>query len=344
MFMKHWVMLVLCAATFFVAPPADAFQKKVKGALREKDARRAISTMNGVELPTSAVSVKSISSTSTSAEVLAGVKTAFRFRRSGEGKEAKWVASEVRTGERRWEDLALLIRVLDAGANPSLVSDLETLAARLEAQQLSRQKSEQRDPSQDSSEATAKGGREKSNDESQEARKGEDENRRSTGQHDEKPAAEGELRQGAILVKSFSALHSSATVEAEIEAGFRLAKETGNKWRVVEIRIGESEWRNVDSLVASVNAEKNLRARAEMGILGTALESFRRERGAYVVADDHTVLVDYLSPRHLPRIIRIDPWHRPYRYAGTRDHYTLRSDGADGKENTADDVTLGNRS
>lgn len=335
MFMTYRTTLVLlCAATFLVALPADAFQKKVKGALREKDARRAISTTNGVELPTGAVSVKSISSTSTSAEVVAVVKTAFRFRRSGEGKDAKWVVSEVRTGERRWEDLAPLLRLLDAGANPSFISDLETLAARLEAQQLARQKSDGHDPSQDASDAGEKDARRESKDEKQ----------KSAGQDGETPAAEGELRRGAVLVKTFSALLSSATVEAEIEAGFRLVKETGNKWRVVEIRIGESAWRNVETLVAAVNADKNLRARAEMETLGAALESYRRERGAYVVADDHTVLVDYLSPRHLRRIIRIDPWHRPYRYAGTRDAYTLRSDGADGKENTADDVTLGKRS
>ena len=71
-----------------------------------------------------------------------------------------------------------------------------------------------------------------------------------------------------------------------------------------------------------------------------ALEAFRRERGFYVVAEDTVVLQDYLSPLYAKRVIRLDPWHKPYRYAGTQTSYTLASDGPDGKPNTADDVTL----
>ncbi len=72
--------------------------------------------------------------------------------------------------------------------------------------------------------------------------------------------------------------------------------------------------------------------------VAAALESFRRERGFYVVAEDSAVLIDHLSPRHIKTIIRIDPWHRPYRYAGTREQFALSSDGPDGKPGTADDV------
>jgi hypothetical protein len=50
--------------------------------------------------------------------------------------------------------------------------------------------------------------------------------------------------------------------------------------------------------------------------------------------------MDHLSPRYIKQIIRLDPWHNPYRYNGTTDSYTLASDGADGKPGTADDVTL----
>jgi hypothetical protein len=50
--------------------------------------------------------------------------------------------------------------------------------------------------------------------------------------------------------------------------------------------------------------------------------------------------MDHLSPRYLPRVIRIDPWQRPYKYQGERDRFTLRSLGADGKDGTADDIEL----
>ena len=50
--------------------------------------------------------------------------------------------------------------------------------------------------------------------------------------------------------------------------------------------------------------------------------------------------MDYLSPRYIKRIIRLDPWHNPYRYNGTTAAYTLASDGPDGKPGTSDDVTV----
>jgi hypothetical protein len=58
-----------------------------------------------------------------------------------------------------------------------------------------------------------------------------------------------------------------------------------------------------------------------------------------VVADSATTLVDHLNPRYTSTFIRVDPWHHPYEYAGTRARFTLRSRGADGKANTPDDIT-----
>ena len=40
------------------------------------------------------------------------------------------------------------------------------------------------------------------------------------------------------------------------------------------------------------------------------------------------------------RVVRLDPWHQPYLYAGTRDGYRLTSLGPDGRENTPDDISL----
>ena len=133
---------------------------------------------------------------------------------------------------------------------------------------------------------------------------------------------------------------SSAIVVAQVETAFRFSKGDDGKWRVAEIRTGDNRWEDVEMLTRAVNTEKSARARAELETLATALESFRRERGFYVVAKDEGVLVDQLNPRYIARILRVDPWHKPYLYEGTRDAYTLRSAGPDGKENTADDVTV----
>jgi hypothetical protein len=150
------------------------------------------------------------------------------------------------------------------------------------------------------------------------------------------------LPSDAVRVREVSSMGSSALVVAQVETAFRLAKGADGKWRVAEIRTGDNRWEDVDLLVRAVNAEKAERARAELETLATALEAFRRERGFYVVAKTEGALVDHLNPRYLTRIIRLDPWHKPYFYEGTQASFILRSAGADGKENTPDDVVRQN--
>ncbi len=85
---------------------------------------------------------------------------------------------------------------------------------------------------------------------------------------------------------------------------------------------------------------KRSTATDELSTIAKALGDFRRERGSYVVSDSESVLIDHLSPHYLLRVIRVDPWHRPYRYEGQPDHYSLRSLGPDGKPNTPDDIVV----
>jgi hypothetical protein len=119
-----------------------------------------------------------------------------------------------------------------------------------------------------------------------------------------------------------------------------LSKDARGRWRVAEVVFGDEAVGNLDSLWQNADARKAALARTQLATLRDALESFRAERGFYVVAKDSVVLLDHLSPRHLKHVVRIDPWHNPYRYEGTAASYTLASDGPDGKPNTADDVTL----
>lgn len=149
-----------------------------------------------------------------------------------------------------------------------------------------------------------------------------------------------QLPSNAVRVREVSMMGSSAVVVAQVETAFRFVKTDNNKWRVAEIRTGDNRWEDVDMLLRAVNSEKTERARAELETLATALESFKRERGFYVVAKTESALIDHLNPRYLARIIRVDPWHKPYLYEGTSSSYTLRSAGADGKENTPDDIAV----
>jgi len=152
-----------------------------------------------------------------------------------------------------------------------------------------------------------------------------------------------QLPSDAVRVKDVSSMGNSATVTAQVETAFRFDKDSNGKWRVVEIRTGDRRWEDVDTLMKALNAEKTARARAELDSIATALDSFRRERGGYPEAKTESALIDNLNPRYLARVIRIDPWHRPYEYEGTRTSFVLRSSGPDEKSNTADDVTVSRR-
>jgi hypothetical protein len=132
---------------------------------------------------------------------------------------------------------------------------------------------------------------------------------------------------------------SMALVEAYVRADFRLARD-GKVWRVAEVKSGNRAWVNVSGLAAAIDQVKRSAANDELSTIAKALGDFRRERGSFVVSDSESVLIDHLSPHYLPRVIRVDPWHRPYKYEGQPDHYSLRSLGPDGKPNTPDDVVV----
>ena len=146
------------------------------------------------------------------------------------------------------------------------------------------------------------------------------------------------LPSDAVRVKSVSSLGSSAVVVAQVETAFRFVNEN-NKWRVAEIRTGDRNWEDVDALVRALNAEKTSRVRAELETIATALEAFKRERGSYIESKSEAQLIDFLSPRYLARVIRVDAWDQPYEYEGSRNSFVLRSAGPDRKSNTADDIT-----
>jgi hypothetical protein len=148
------------------------------------------------------------------------------------------------------------------------------------------------------------------------------------------------LPSDAVRVKEVAAMGNSATVVAQVETAFRFDKGSDGKWRIAEIRTGDRRWEDVDLLVKALNEEKTSRARAELESIATALESYRREHGFYLESKTEAALIDSLNPRYLPSIIRIDPWHQPYQYEGTRGSFVLRSSGPDEKPNTADDVVV----
>ena len=103
---------------------------RAAGDLTPKEARRLIARMAGIQLPSDAVRIKEVSATGNTATVVAQVETAFRFDKGGDGK---WRVAEIRTGDRRWEDVDMLVKALNAEKTARARAELESIATALES-------------------------------------------------------------------------------------------------------------------------------------------------------------------------------------------------------------------
>lgn len=274
---------------------------EVRADLSAKQARKLITRMAGIELPNSAVRVKRISSTSNStAEATAEIQAVFRLATNMQGL---WRVAEVRVGPDRWEELG-----------PVAALHNEELSSACDGPDL-RSRGSGTEPSTKRARCLI-------------------------------AAVLGvQLPSDAVRIKNVSpfelplASRPSAMVESLITAELRFARDKSG-WVVAALRTGNHEWVKPEILIASGNETKTKQAREEMDAMARALARFRTERQSYVASDSHAVLIDYLSPRFISRVIRLDPWRQPYQYRGERDNFTLRSLGPDRQENTADDIII----
>lgn len=282
----------LCALT-----PAN-----VRADISAKDARKAIQTMLGASLPSSAVHVDRVSNGAEGAvEASAEIQAVF----SAKQVDGRWRLSEIRTGQDTWEELGLVAQAVGAqlpqgGCDaPSQfvrrTSDTELNVKRarcLVAELLG---------------VTL-------------------------------PSDRVRIRDISSLELPFGS-ESSALIETLVQVEFRFTR-GARGWQVSEFKSGNREWTRIDTLATALNDAKRVAAASDLNTMASALNDFRRARGSFVVSDKQSVLIDHLNPRYLKRVIRLDPWHRPYQYEGAQDHFSLRSLGADGKPRTGDDITV----
>jgi hypothetical protein len=253
------------------------------------------------------VRVKSISGGSASTvDASVEIKTTFKLETD---KQGRWHVAEVRTAQDRWEDVDLITAALNAQTNRN---DCGAPDQFVRGESLA-------DPSVKRA-------------------------RCLLGSLFGMDMPSDAIRiQEVSLVPIPLASQPSATVVAWVRVDARLVKDKSG-WRVTDLRTGNREWVALEPLTAALNVEKQKQARAELDLIAKALEKFRGDRGSYVVSDKQGVVIDYLSPRYLVRVIRLDPWHQPYKYQGERDHFTLRSTGPDRKPDTPDDIAVDSRS
>ena len=269
--------------------------------ISQKDARRVLQNMLGWSLPSDAVRIRSIRSSAESVDVSAEIQTVFRLRLY----EGHWQLREIRTAPDRWERLDVIARAA-GGELPADECDAPSEFAR----------------SKSATELTTKRAR----------------CLVASLFGVSLPSDDVRIKEVSPFGLSIGS-ESSALVVAFVRADFRLVRDAKH-WQVAEFKSGNHDWVNVSGLAAAIDQVKRSAATDELSTIARALADFRRERGSFVVSDRESVLIDHLSPRYLPRVIRVDPWHRPYQYEGQPDHYSLRSLGPDGKPNTPDDIVV----
>lgn len=271
--------------------------------LNAKQARKLITQMAGFKLTSGSVRVKAISAVSPSAtEVKAEIRTVFKLEKNQQGS---WRVAEVRTGQDRWEQIDFIACSLKAvvATNECTAPDPPFKGSALI------------DPSVKRARCLL-----------------------GSLLGIEVPSDALRIQAVAPLVIPL-APQPSATVVAWVKVD-ALLENSNTGWRVSALRTGKRDWISLAPVVAAVNGAKQTKARADLETIAKALEKFRAARGSYVVSDKHAVVIDYLNPRYLAQVIRVDPWQQPYKYEGERDNFTLSSVGPDGKEDTADDIKL----
>jgi hypothetical protein len=125
---RNLILSFLIAITLSIG--LAALSARAAGELTPKEARKVIARLAGIDLPSDAVRVKSISSFGDAYVVVAQVETAFRVVK---GDNDKWRVAEIRTGDRRWEDVDMLVRALNAEKTSRVRAELETIATALES-------------------------------------------------------------------------------------------------------------------------------------------------------------------------------------------------------------------
>jgi hypothetical protein len=284
--------------------------------LSASQARKALTQMAGFKLKDSSVRVKSVTATSppanaggsdksrSAAEASAEIKTVFKL---DQDKQGNWRVTEIRSAEDTWEAIDIIASALKAPVATGACTAPDPPAKGNAATNPSVKRAR-------CLVASLLG---------------------------------VELPSDAVRIQEVSpsplpfASQASATVVAWVRVEARLLNDRKG-WRVTELRTGNRDWIALDQITAAVNREKQQLARRELEAMAQALDRFHKDRGFFVVSDSQAVAMDHLSPRYLTQVIRVDPWHRSYKYDGDRDHFTLRSAGPDGKADTPDDLIVSN--
>jgi len=226
----------------------------------KKQARKAIATAAGFDLPARAVRVdRIVSSTNGSAEVSAQLELVFRLARDENGQ---WRIRELRTGEARWDDVENLVQAFQIQAQPEKCDPEKNQYGRFKVEDLSVKRA-----------------------------------RCLVADLFAVDLPSDAVRIKEISALGLGPQPSAVAVTL-VQGNFRLAKDSGN-WRAVGVHTGNRDWVALDTVVPAVDSKKRTRTTDELNVIAAALDAFKKDRGSFVVSDRHSVLIDHLTPHYL---------------------------------------------
>jgi hypothetical protein len=148
-----------------------------------------------------------------------------------------------------------------------------------------------------------------------------------------------ELGENQVKVLSTQEMGDHMIAEVEIRTAVRMKRSPGG-WEIEEVRIGDRRWERADHIRSALNTEREQTTRRDLHLVSDALRRFAEQNeGRMPEAEDFGELMSILTPEYMIPVIRIDAWSNPYVYRRLSPSLAeARSLGADGQQDTADDL------
>ena len=131
-----------------------------------------------------------------------------------------------------------------------------------------------------------------------------------------------------------------AVAETRARVAFRF-ENTGNGWRVREMRIGHGQWENVENIERALNQIRTENTKELLTRIAEAIQKYREANQRLPLFNDFVDLSDQLSPGFMTPLVRLDAWQRPFEARASESGILLGSAGPDGIMGNQDDIELG---
>jgi hypothetical protein len=150
----------------------------------------------------------------------------------------------------------------------------------------------------------------------------------------------GSLQKKELQIRQVSmAQKNQAVLDTNFQLSLMVSREKGKDWQIESIRMGDRDWVDFPLFVEAFHSAMVKHTQEKLDKLASAINLYKAISNGLPVFNNITKLTDLLAPEFLSEIIRYDSWNHEIRVEPQTDgSLILRSLGADGILNTADDL------